>query len=79
MIKNISLSLCIATISVSGFAQAEPFYSAKVIQADYSAAPDIKLLIRIQDVEGGSEEPSGASRATCMKAYKSAAKPGPDP
>lgn len=77
--KNIILPLCIATISVSGLARAEPFYSAKVIQADYSAAPDVKLLIRVQDVEGGSEKPSGGSRATCMKAYKSAAQPGPDP
>ena len=52
MIKNILFPLCIATISVSGFAQAEPFYSAKIIKADYSAAPDVKLLIRIQNVKG---------------------------
>ena len=79
MIKNILLPLCIATISVSGLAQAEPFYSAKVIQADYAAAPDVKLLIRIQNVKGSGEEPSGASRANCMKAHKSTDQPGPDP
>lgn len=57
MIENIVLPFCIATISVfNGAAQAEPFYSAKILQADYCAVPQIKLLIRIQDVESGSEE-----------------------
>lgn len=77
MIKNIFLLF--GTLTMTCFVQAEPFYTAKILQADYAAVPDVKLLVRIQDVEGGSEEPSGASRATCMKANKSAAQPGPDP
>jgi hypothetical protein len=80
VIKNIVLPFCVATLTFfNGAAQAEPFYSAKILQADYSAVPDIKLLIRIQDVESSSDEASGSSLATCMKASNSATQPGPNP
>jgi hypothetical protein len=80
MVKNIVFLIC-STFFVFSMAsvQAEPFYSAKILQADYSAVPNLKLLIRIQDVETGSNEPSGSTRADCMRGSKSAAQPGPNP
>jgi hypothetical protein len=80
VVKNIIFLACSAFFVFSvAIVQAEPFYSAKILQADYSAAPNLRLLIRIQDVEAGSNEPSGSTRADCMRASKSAAQPGPTP
>ncbi|WP_033059328.1 lysozyme inhibitor LprI family protein [Pseudomonas mandelii] len=80
VVKNIVFLVCSAFfVFAVATVQAEPFYSAKILQADYSTAPNLRLLIRIQDVETGSDEPSGSTRADCMRGSKSAAQPGPTP
>lgn len=52
---------------------------ATILQADFSKDPEVRLLVRVVDVGGGSDSPSMAVRNQCLERKASAERPGPDP
>lgn len=77
MIFRFSLILVVSLLS--SIVKAEGTMVATVLQADFSNDPEIRLLVRIVDVGGGSDTPSMAVRKECLERVKSSDRPGPDP
>lgn len=77
MIFRFSLILVVSLLS--SIVNAEGTMVATVLQADFSKDPEIRLLVRVVDVGGGSDTPSMAVRKECLERVKSSDRPGPDP
>jgi hypothetical protein len=64
---------------LSPVVMAEGTMIATILQADFSKDPEVRLLVRVVDVGGGSDTPSMAVRNQCLERKASAERPGPDP
>jgi uncharacterized protein YecT (DUF1311 family) len=64
---------------LSTVVKAEGTMVATVLQADFSQDPEIRLLVRVTDIGGGSDSIPMASRTLCQERVKAPERPGPDP
>lgn len=71
--------LCLFTLALLPLAaQAEATLTATIIQADFSNAPEARLLVRVMDEAFGSQDSSIAERSYCASHGEAADRPGPD-